>query len=107
MRRAAITDNANMATAPLVIFDDARGRWGPLCDRRAVFELRSGAMTTLERIEHALALRAEALLPPPPLAALVAQRTGRGGNVPPHNALAVNGRCVDLTCAKEILGLRP
>lgn len=94
-----------MAAPPLVVFDDARGRWGPLCDRRAVFELRTGAVTTLERIEHALGARAAALVAPPPLAALVAERTGRGDKTPPGNVLAVNGRCVDPACGKQILNL--
>jgi UDP-N-acetylglucosamine diphosphorylase/glucosamine-1-phosphate N-acetyltransferase len=107
MRRTTITDNPIMPTPALVIFDDARGRWGPLGDRRALFELRTGALTTLERIEHALGLRAESLAVPAPLEALVAQRTGRAVNTPLRNALAVNGRCIDLTCAAQILKLPP
>ena len=40
--------------AELIIFDDGRGRMGPLDDLRPVFALRSGGMLTYERIERAL-----------------------------------------------------
>ncbi len=40
--------------AELIIFDDARGRMGPLDDLRPVFALRTGGMLTYERIERAL-----------------------------------------------------
>ncbi|MCC7191371.1 MAG: hypothetical protein IT444_01200 [Phycisphaeraceae bacterium] len=94
-----------MASPKLMVFDDARGRWGPLCDRRAVFELRTGAMTTLERIEHALGARATTLLAAPALAALVSQRTGRDDKTSSGNVLAINGRCVDLAHADRFLTL--
>jgi len=34
---------------PIILFDDRRGRFGPLTDLRAVFELRTGAETILDR----------------------------------------------------------
>jgi len=34
---------------PIVLFDDGRGRFGPLTDLRATFELRTGALSTAER----------------------------------------------------------
>ncbi|MCH2133047.1 MAG: hypothetical protein MK116_04775 [Phycisphaerales bacterium] len=40
--------------AELIIFDDGKGRMGPLGDLRPVFALRSGGMLTYERIERAL-----------------------------------------------------
>ena len=59
---------------PLAIFDDHAGRWGPLTDRRPVFDLRSGALTLRARIERTVAQPADALLVPPRLAAVVAER---------------------------------
>ena len=38
--------------AELIIFDDTRGRMGPLDDLRPVFALRTGGMLTYERIER-------------------------------------------------------
>ena len=40
--------------AELIIFDDGRGRMGPLDDLRPVFAIRTGGMLTYERIERAL-----------------------------------------------------
>ncbi|QDU35631.1 UDP-3-O-(3-hydroxymyristoyl)glucosamine N-acyltransferase [Poriferisphaera corsica] len=38
----------------LYIFDDGKGEFGPLADRRAIFEMRTGAITIRERIERTL-----------------------------------------------------
>ncbi len=48
----------------LVIYDDARGRFGPLTDRSAVFSLRTGAVTNRVRIEAALRQMASTLIVP-------------------------------------------
>ena len=60
---------------PLVVVDDGLGSFGPLTDLRAVFELRAGVGTLLERIERAVGRRADALLVPDRLAAVVAEST--------------------------------
>lgn len=41
-----------MAKAHLLIFDDCLGKWGPMKDMRAVFELLTGAVSTQTRIER-------------------------------------------------------
>lgn len=80
----------------MIIFDDARGEFGPMADLRACFELRSGALTTAERI---VAARPEKLLgyrAPGHLAGLVAERSAVPVNVPLGRGagpvLCVNGR---------------
>lgn len=101
-----------MTDARLVIFDDAQGQWGPLTDRRAVFDLRTGAHTTRQRIERMLGV-AEALLVPSGLAAVTAERDstvavnadlGQGGDW-----LLVNGRwaALDDAMAQRIAALPP
>jgi len=55
-------------------FDDGRHQMGPLTDRRAVFELRTGALTTLERIERTQGRRAEALRVPDRLVRVMRDR---------------------------------
>jgi len=85
---------ASTDTRPLVVFDDARGTFGPLTDLRAAFELRAGLGTLLERIEWAVGRRASVLLTEARLAPLVSERTGRAVNAVPDadDCLAVNGR---------------
>lgn len=84
-----------------IIFDDGRGQLAPLTDFRAAFDIRTGAMTTLERLRLALGLEVVALLTPPSLAALT--REGHPGIAVNDLALAstggtdvllINGRCV-------------
>ena len=43
-----------MTNIQLAIFDDARGQWGPLTDLRPVFDLRTGMITTLQRLTRTL-----------------------------------------------------
>ena len=50
-----------MDTPFLLIFDDGLGDFGPLCDLRPCFDIRSGALTTRHRIESALGMTAVAL----------------------------------------------
>ncbi len=81
----------------LVVFDDGRGELGPLTDLRASFEVRTGALTTLERIERASGTRAALLLAPAPIAAILRERHACAVNawdgVKGQEFLAVNGRC--------------
>lgn len=91
---------------PLVVVDDGLGTFGPLTDLRAAFELRAGLGTLLERIERAVGRRADALLVPEPLAALVAESTGRAVNRPPaaDECLVVNGRLLTAASARVPAG---
>jgi len=100
-------------TTRLVVFDDGVGRWGPARDLRAVFELRTGAATTLERIERVTAMRAAALFVPDALEAVTHERTAARGDAPLINAalgdahafLLVNGRWASMDNAADLLTL--
>lgn len=90
-----------MTTA--IVYDDGRGRLGPMTDLRAVFEVRTGAMTTLERLADTLAtvaeIRVTALWAPNAVATLTRERTGLAVNDPASlpttgDVFLVNGRCV-------------
>lgn len=74
-----------MTKAHLAIFDDHRGQWGPLTDLRAVFDLRTGMLTTLKRITLAVHqtsdVQPDALLVPAGLAAITREA---------HPGVAVN-----------------
>lgn len=78
----------------MIIFDDARGEFGPLTDLRASFELRTGALTTAERIAAVTRTAPECYWVPQNLAELVAERCGAPVNrVPAGDAvLCLNGR---------------
>jgi UDP-N-acetylglucosamine diphosphorylase/glucosamine-1-phosphate N-acetyltransferase len=78
----------------MIIFDDGLGELGPMTDLRAAFSVRTGMLTTAERIA---ATRPEKLAGhhvPPGLAALVAQTAGAPVNRVPaaESVLCVNGR---------------
>lgn len=96
---------------PILIFDDGLGALAPLTDLRAAFEIRTGALTTLERALHALGGTLIGARVPETLAPLVRDRLK-----PPVNAplslidrtplvLALNGRCVLLPAAARALAL--
>lgn len=91
---------------PLVVIDDGLGTFGPLTDLRAAFELRAGVGTLLERIERAVGRRADALLVPPALAAVVAESTGRATNAVPacDECLVVNGCLLNASAARVPAG---
>ncbi len=81
-----------------VFFDDGRGVLEPLCDLRASFEIRTGALTTLERITRTLRLDAVAAYVPEPIRRLVEERHTFAVNRTPaidgsRPMLLVNGRC--------------
>ena len=63
-----------MARAHLLIFDDGFGKWGPMNDMRAVFELLTGAVSTQRRIERVLQRPAIALDASASLQNLLGQR---------------------------------
>ena len=81
-------------TTPIIIFDDGHGELGPMTDLRASFEVRTGMLTTAERIT---ARRPESLAGywvPRRLADLVGERADAPVNeMPPgKEILCVNGR---------------
>ena len=91
---------------PLVVIDDGLGTFGPLTDLRAAFELRAGVGTLLERIERAVGRRADALVVPAHIAAVVAESTGRATNAIPacDECLVVNGRLLTAAAARVPAG---
>lgn len=87
---------------PIVLFDDGLGLLSPLTDLRASFEVRTGALTAIERLGHTAGARMAAWACPPSLQPLVGERIG----VPPLGdlrsddpLLLVNGRCPLLPAA--------
>jgi UDP-N-acetylglucosamine diphosphorylase/glucosamine-1-phosphate N-acetyltransferase len=87
---------------PVIIFDDGRGLLSPLTDLRASFDVRTGALTLLERVRPSLTPAASALFVPEALAALTRERHGSGPDALAVNTmptasgpvLVINGRCV-------------
>ncbi len=81
----------------LVVFDDAKGCLSPLTDLRPVFEVRTGALTTLERLRLTLGVRPLALRVPDAICELTRRRSSDPVNTPLSGkdpVLLVNGRCV-------------
>jgi UDP-N-acetylglucosamine diphosphorylase / glucose-1-phosphate thymidylyltransferase / UDP-N-acetylgalactosamine diphosphorylase / glucosamine-1-phosphate N-acetyltransferase / galactosamine-1-phosphate N-acetyltransferase len=79
----------------MIIFDDGRGRFGPMTDLRASFELRTGMLTTAERIAAQRPKTLAAYWVPPRLQALLAERADAPVNEFPTDDAAfhlVNGR---------------
>ncbi len=81
-------------TTPMIIFDDDLGELGPMTDLRAAFEVRTGMLTTADRI---VARRTESLVGywvPQRLQTLVAERVETPVNTVPsgREILCVNGR---------------
>ncbi|QQE13727.1 hypothetical protein JD969_09775 [Planctomycetota bacterium] len=81
----------------LYIFDDGKGEFGPLADRRAIFEMRTGAISIRERIERTLGLKASGVWVKGNLLEVMAERVGREVvvNEPVEGQgewIAVNGR---------------
>ncbi len=80
----------------LVVFDDGTAELSPLTDFRAVFDVRTGALTTLERHEADLGLHVSALYVPAAIAALTGERHDVWINRLDADAddfLLLNGRC--------------
>ena len=81
-------------TTPMIIFDDDLGELGPMTDLRAAFEVRTGMLTTADRI---VARRTESLVGywvPQRLQTLVAERVETPVNTLPsgREILCANGR---------------
>lgn len=84
---------------PAIVFDDGGGKLAPLTDLRASFDIRTGALTTLERLRLALDLDVLALRTPEALAQLTRERhPGISVNSWPEKSISggvllINGRC--------------
>jgi UDP-N-acetylglucosamine diphosphorylase/glucosamine-1-phosphate N-acetyltransferase len=78
----------------LIIFDDGLGHLGPMTDVRATFELRTGMMTTAERLAANWPKSLAGYWVPPRLTGLLAERANAPVNELPHEEvlLCVNGR---------------
>jgi len=80
-----------------IVFCDDLPDLSPLTDLRASFDIRTGALTTLERFERSLDLRPAALLVPDRLAAITRERHQALVNRAPDDldddVLLINGRC--------------
>lgn len=94
---------------PAIVFDDALGQLGTLTHTRPAFDIRTGALSNIERLAALLDLRVLALRTPEALAPTTAERYAKGAHTIPVNAPAgsdfaatnldraitlVNGRCV-------------
>ena len=84
---------------PLWIHDDGRGRFGPLTDLAPAFDLPAGGRTLRERAEGRLGRAASALLVPPHLSALAAEREAGGAAVNPPAGDVGGARCCWSTAA--------
>jgi len=81
---------------PAIFFDDGKGELGPLTDLRPAFDLRTGALRSIERMRLVLGLKVVALFVPEPLAALTLDKLNIQTNELPDldgPVLVVNGRC--------------
>jgi UDP-N-acetylglucosamine diphosphorylase/glucosamine-1-phosphate N-acetyltransferase len=85
-----------MADAPIIIFDDGHGQFGPLTDLRAAFEIRSGELTTAARIAATWPGRVAGYWTPPHLRDVVAERVNVPVNQLPQAPLLllINGRWI-------------
>lgn len=85
-----------LAMTPLIVFDDGLGELAPLNDLRASFDIRTGALTTLERLRLGLELEVQGLIVPAALEELTRERHAFPVNVVPKlagPAIVINGRC--------------
>lgn len=82
----------------VVLFDDGRGRLAPLTDLRAPHDVRTGALTLRERVEHTPGAALAGLLPRPELAGLDSDedrelRAGFDRLPGDAEVVLLNGRC--------------
>lgn len=82
---------------PAILFDDAKGILAPLTDLRPAFHVRTGALTTAERMTRMLELEVVAVMVPAPLVELATEQHNVPVNQPPTDAIArpillLNGR---------------
>jgi len=81
---------------PAILFDDGSEPLGPLTDLRPSFDVRTGAMRTIERLRLHLRLEIRAVFVPEALAPLVPERHACAVNTVPQadqHYLVINGRC--------------
>ncbi|RMH25626.1 MAG: hypothetical protein D6692_10715 [Planctomycetota bacterium] len=86
---------------PAILFDDGKGLLSPLNDLRASFEIRTGALTTAERLVAALDIDLIGVVVPGPLVELMGDSSPVPVNRPPTadtlpdhaEVLLINGRC--------------
>lgn len=86
------------SSRPCVFFDDGAGLLGVQTDLRASFEVRTGALSTAQRLCSVLGLRPIAVFAPSGVAEVIADRWSTPVNAMPESApdepvLVVNGRC--------------
>lgn len=80
--------------SPFISYDDGKGLLAPLTDLRAAFDVRTGAMTTLERVQSVVRGFAIGLFVPRHLVDVTRERHAAPVNErPKHNALIVSARC--------------
>jgi UDP-N-acetylglucosamine diphosphorylase/glucosamine-1-phosphate N-acetyltransferase len=83
-----------------IVFDDGLGKLGPLTALRPAFDVRTGAMTTLQRLTRTLDLQVLGFVVTPGLAELASQTHDVPARAPDRlppvaaGTLAVSGRCV-------------
>lgn len=86
----------------VALFDDGQGRLGTMTDLRAAYEVRTGALTTLERWENLLGEPVDGLACPERVRAVCEERLGRKVNdvgalaqrAGAEGVVFVSGRCV-------------
>jgi UDP-N-acetylglucosamine diphosphorylase/glucosamine-1-phosphate N-acetyltransferase len=92
-----MTDSTHAdAPRPAVFWDDAQGLLAPMRDLRPIFGVRTGALTTIDRLQRALALDPVAVFVPDELADLTRETQPLPVNELAKDAgpvLAINGRC--------------
>ncbi len=80
-----------------ILFNDAKGTLSPLNDLRPAHAIRTGAMTTAERLTRAFDLEPIGIVVPNDLKELTAEQSGVPVNEPPADnddeILLINGRC--------------
>ena len=84
-------------TRKSILFNDAKGTLSPLNDLRPAHAIRTGAMTTAERLTHAFNLEPVGIVVPNAIKELAAEHSGVPVNEPPAGTddkiLMINGRC--------------
>ncbi|HYE60529.1 MAG TPA: putative sugar nucleotidyl transferase [Phycisphaerales bacterium] len=98
------------------VFDDGLPLLAPLTDLRPSFDVRTGALTNLERLSRVLSLRISSLQVPARLAPLIAKRHSIPVNTPitgTSPVLLINGRAVvpaprmlELQCGESLVESR-
>lgn len=80
-----------------ILFNDAHGTLAPLNDLRPAHAIRTGAMTTAERLTHAFNLHPVGIVVPNELKEITEDQSGVPVNEPPEESdepiLMINGRC--------------